>query len=280
MRQTTLAAAAVLLVAAVPALAKTEHEQLTAEMAGRIAQVAPDVKITIEGPLTLKLIGGPQGEAQINLDRIADFCAANAADECEASKAAFVKGVAEIATDALAVTRQNLRVIVRPADYAVAMQETIAAKGKKLVTRPIGDGLVALLAADFPSTTSLVATADLQALGLAEAEAFELGRRNVLEALPCLPTTAELQSKIIMIAGHDYDASLLLADGWRELAAQTNGKLFVTVADASQLVVGLTEDGDEAQRLRQITEEDFRSAERGISPKVYRWSEKGWLAVR
>jgi hypothetical protein len=275
-----IVAAVVFVLGVPPALAAPTPQQFTAEIADRIAKAAPALKVSIEGPLTLKLIGGANGEAQTNLDRIAAFCATASPDGCEASKARFVRGTVDMATNKYAPTRANLRVVVRSAEYGAAMQQVMDKSDRKLFVRPIGDGLVAMLAADFPDTTMMVSDADLEPLGLTGDEAFALGRSNVLATLPPLPGTAEIEGKVIAIADHDYDSSLLLADGWRQLAEQTGGKLFVTVANATLIVIGTAEDDDAVHRLRPAVEADFRAAERGISPEVYRWTEAGWRAVK
>jgi hypothetical protein len=267
-----------LLAAASPVV--VNHDQLTSEVATRIAKSAPNVKVSIQSPLTLKLIGGVHGEATIHLDRVASFCAANSPEDCEAQKTQFIEGVAEGATNEFPVTRDNLRVVVRSAEYAAAMQEALGKGGRKLVTRPVGDGLVALLASDNPKTTRMVATADLEPLGLSEQNAYEMGRKNVLATLPKLPTAAELERGILVFAGQDYDASLLLADGWKELAEQTKGRLFVSVTSDNFVAAGVAEDGDMVRQLRSAAEAGFRSADRAISPEVFRWGDTGWRAAR
>jgi hypothetical protein len=271
--------AALLIVCGPASASAPDAQRFTAEIAARIAKAAPQVHVAIAGPLTLKLEGGPEGENQLNLDRILAFCAANSAEDCEGTKSRFVAAAVETATGDYTVTRERLRVVVRSADYARMVQDTLGKDGAMLVTRPVGDGLVAMLAADFPKTLSLVPLRDLAALHLSEAEAFELGRRNVLAHLPKLPTAADLKQRVIMIAGEDYDASLILADGWGQLAHDTDGKLFMTVASDNELVVGVA-DEEQIRRLRNAVAEDFRTAERGVSPEVYRWSEGGWVAVK
>jgi len=256
-----------------------DPQQLTEEMAARIAEVAHGVKMAIEGPLMLRVVGGPQDGGQINLDRIADYCAVNLAEDSEKAKAAFVESAAEWATSDYGVTRDSLRVVVRAADYAEAVQEVMVEGGNVPVLRLIGEGLVALLAADQPKAVSIVALADLEPLGLAESEAWEIGRRNVLSMLPELPEKAELERDWIEFGGQDYCASLLIAEGWKNLAEQTNGKLFITVAADNLVVAGLVDEGDVLRKLRLAVEEDFECAERGISPNVFRWSDKGWTAA-
>ena len=263
-----------------PCAAAPDPQALTAEMAARIAKAAPQVKVKVAGPLTLKLSGGPEGETELNLDRIAAFCAENPAEDCERAKVRFIAGAVEMATIDYKITRERLRVIVRPADYASTAEATLGQQGKSIVTRPVGDGLVAMLAADFPTTVSILNTRDLAALHLGADEAFELGRKNVLEHLPKLPKAADLRREAVMFADRDYEASLLLADGWPQLARATSGKLFVTVAADNRIVIGVVEDGEQVRRLREAVVEDFRAAERGISTEVYRWSEKGWIVAK
>jgi len=270
-------AAAAALFAAGPAFARpVDANALTAEMARRIGEAAPALKVTVAGPLTLSLKGGAIGEGQFNLDRLAAFCAENEAADCEALKAAMVKGAVETATSDRKVTPERLRVAVRARAYLDAVQQGAAARGG-LLRRPLAEGIDAVLLADFPSSAAMLGPADLAPLGLTEADAFALGRRNVLARLPKLPTAAELDGAVVVIAGEDYDASLLLADGWAQLARAAGGGLFAVVPDDNRLIVGTMA---ELPSLRALAANGFRAAQRGISPDVLRWSDKGWVKAK
>ena len=277
-----LVAAMVALLAAIGSschAAPIDPGPFTREMAARIMQAAPQAKVEIAGPLTLKLNGGTQNETQVNLDRIADFCAHNDAQDCETSKARFAAGTASMIVTDYKVTRDNLRAVVRSPDYASGMQEAV--KAKKLPVFPLAEGLVVMIAADFPSTTQLV---DMEALAPVSRDvkaALEIARTNVLTKLQKVPTAAELQKQgVILMAGRDYESSLLLADGWGDLARSTDGALFVAVPGDNEVVVGLASDDQTLQRLRVLVAEDYRSAERPVSPYIYRWETKGWAVAR
>lgn len=254
--------------------APVDQVSLTRDMAARISRYAPQAKVEIVGPLTLKLNGGTPQETQVNLDRIADFCSHNTAGDCEDFKVHFAAGVPALVTEH-PVTRYNLRAVIRSPEYAAAMQEV--PKAKKLPVFPLARGLVVMLAADSPKTTELVDTEAMATVTRDEKAALQLARTNVLAGLPKLPTAEELQKKrVVLLTGYDYVSSILLADGWSDLARTTNGALFVAVPGDNEVVVGLASNDETLKRLRVVVAQDYQSAERPVSPHIYRWAAKGW----
>jgi len=84
-----------------------------------------------------------------------------------------------------------------------------------------------------------------------------------------------------MLRGGDYVPSVLLdAAGWRALAARTKGDLVVTVPDDGFVTVISDPDPATVNKLAALSRQNFDSAERGISPLVYRWNGNGWSAMR
>jgi hypothetical protein len=268
--------------AAAAAARPLEPEAFTAEMARRIGREAPALGIAVAGPLSLRMTAGPAAGAQLNLDRVAAVCAEGSAADCEAMKARFIAGALGMGAADTSVTRDQLRVAVRSSDYADGVQQRLAQRGKTLLRRPIGEGLEAILIADFAASASLLDRSALEPLGLAEAEAFEAGRRNVLSRLPDPPSADEIdgEGKMIVLSGDTHEASLLLSDKWARLARATGDRLVVLVPDDSRLIVGTASGPSELARFRQLAANDYRTAHRGISPDVLRWSEKGWVKAR
>ena len=90
-----------------------------------------------------------------------------------------------------------------------------------------------------------------------------------------------LQEKgAIVLTGKDYISSILLADGWSDLARMTGGALFVAVPGDNEVVVGLAKDDETIKRLNPVVIQDYQSAERPVSPYIYRWATTGWAIAR
>jgi uncharacterized protein YtpQ (UPF0354 family) len=268
---------------AVPAAAASPGADFTQDMLARIHTLAPSVALEVAGPLTLHVVDGPQAGGQINFDRVAAFCEHNDAAACEEQKQKFAAGMAaSLVTTDYTVTRERLRVVVRSEQYATeANAELGAGKSGPLVSAPLAAGLDLVLAADFPQTTRLVKEGDLKTLGLTREQAIAFGTKQVLAALPPLPDAKALASAVIVIPGQDYGASYLLAsDQWRSRAGTVTGVLWIAVPADERVVVGVARSEEELSKLKPVVAQDYSTAPRGISPSIFRWTDRGWLPLK
>lgn len=268
---------ALLLIAAAPAPQDGFAQRLAAAV--RAANPGATAKIDDPRTLTVKLKG--RDDLTISTDRVDQFCAANSATDCESERAAFVRNtVASLATNYDGVTREQLRVLVRADDY-IAGYRALLDKGTQgmLVTRPVAPGVTAVLAADFPTTTRMVNSSDLDKLGLTNETALALGEKQTVADLPPVPKLAEIKGKLIAVSGFDYGASLiLLPERWHDLAVASGGTLFVAVPSDGEVLIG-TATRDELPPLRTMVANSLAHARRGISGQVYRWSPQGWVVA-
>ena len=268
-----LAAAA--LVAAAP--------QGTAErVAARVRADLPTATVTIPDPSTLKVKLPGKDAITVSLDRLRDFCSVNDAESCRNEEMTFAKGVREMASIDYAVTRPQLRIVVRDADYAAGVVAIGKQKlGQEVYSVPLAPGIAIILAADFPNTVRMVTARDLKDLGLDRDAAVSLATDQVLKTLPPIPTIDELKKNWVVINGYDYGAAMLLRpERWRALAEATGGKLFVAVPADNEVVIGVIEPGAPLAKVRELVSEAYSTASRGISPIVYRWSPNGWVAAQ
>jgi uncharacterized protein YtpQ (UPF0354 family) len=265
------------------AAAAPAEADFTKDMLTRINKLAPNVMLVVTEPLSVRVLEGPQAGSQINFDRINAFCEKNDAALCEEQKDSFATAIAASFVEMdYSVTRERLRVVVRSEEYvAKANSELVTGTSGPLVIVPLIAGLDLVLAADFPETTRLVSEGDLKALGLTPKQAIALGTEQVLAALPPLPEAKSLASTVIMIPGQDYGASYLLAtDKWQSLAKDVKGVLWVAVPADDKVVVGVARNENELSKLKPVVAEDYATAARGISPLIFRWTERGWQPLK
>lgn len=266
---------ALLLLAAAPA------PSLVQRLAAAVRKARPEAVVTIVDArtLTIKIAGRDGGT--ISTDRIEQFCAVNPADECENERATFVRNmVASLSEDYDRLNRDQLRVVVRADDYVAGYREQLA-QGKRgaLVSRPVAPGVSAVLAADFPTTTRMLDTSDLDKLGLTDETAMALGEKQTIADLPPVPKLSEIKGKLVAVAGYDYGASLmLLPERWHDLADASGGALFVAIPSDDDVLIG-TATRAELPQMRAMVAESLAHARRGISGQVYRWSPHGWVVA-
>jgi hypothetical protein len=249
-------------------------------MAGRVAaklrKALPKASVEIIDIHSLKIKATGREDATINLDRIQDYCSVNDAANCRSEEDRFVTGVIEMATNDYVVTKTRLRVIVRNNDYVSGTRQIYADKpGKDPVSSFLAGDVAIMLAADFPNTTRIVSTDELSPFGLDRDSAISLGTDQVLATLPPVPKMDKVGGKLIVIAGYDYGASMLLRpERWRALAEATKGDLFVAILSDDNVLVGTAKDAD-FPKLREMISVSYSLAGRGISPQIYRWSMTG-----
>lgn len=276
------AVAALMLALPVAATAAPTEMDFTQDMLARIHKRAPDVKLEISEPLTVDVLDGPQAQSHFNFDRVLAYCQKNDAAACEVQKDDFASRIARtLVTKYSDLTPVMLRVVVRNEKYARQMSAALGSgKDGPLVIAPVAAGVDLMLAADYPDTTRMVNEGDLKSLGMTREEAIALGTKQVIAALPPLPDSKALASRVSMIAGEDYGASYLLAvDPWRERARGVTGILWLAIPADERVIMGVAHDEGELAKLKPVVANDFATAPRGISPYIYRWTSKGWEPV-
>ena len=143
------------------AAAPHNKKTLAEEMTARIHKLAPSIGLERSGPLSVRVINGPQAGSQVNFDRVADYCGKNDAAACEDIKRKFASSMAaSIATVYSNVRPDQLRTVIRSTDYVAGSKSEL--KGKALVAVPFVEGVELVLAADYPKTTQLVSEDDLK----------------------------------------------------------------------------------------------------------------------
>ncbi|MCB2058124.1 MAG: hypothetical protein H6916_11915 [Novosphingobium sp.] len=271
--------ALILLLASRPALAETSPAQFAGEMIARLKAAHPESIFANEGalPLQVTVKGGGHDGAQIMLYRIYDYCRNVPAESCEASKADFV---AKVLVPLPEARRENLRVIVRGADYYDAAQQQGSKEKRQpwFFARKIGDDLYEILALDSPTQIALANSADLKRMRLRPEAAWSLARTQTWQATPPLPDPASLLAEAAVFEGKEYVGSMLAdTQGWQAVREAIGPDLFVTVTSDQFVMVSLMAEGPGLDRFAEAVAADCRGAERCISPHVYRFEQGMWV---
>ena len=271
---------ALLLVGAAPAPAPPGEAAFTEEMAARFRAALPQSEVRIAGPLQLRISAPTYREPpEVNLERTWNVCRPGPSEECEEAKARFVAALLESFAEHPPVARAQLRVMVRGADYCAAARERADRESQSFVMRPGPAGLCTVVVADYPNSMRLLNGADLAPLGLSADEVWPLAERQTLAGLPQPQSLAELgQRQVAIVTGRDYIPSLLLnAEGWRAVAER--GDVLVAVPEDGVLIAVRVADVADLAAFHAIVREQHGQAERGISPEIYRWTDRGWTAI-
>ncbi|TPE59532.1 hypothetical protein FJQ54_13710 [Sandaracinobacter neustonicus] len=248
------------------------------EMLKRLREAYPDAGIEQADALSATATLRDGNVLTFNFDRVLEFCQTAAATDCAEQKQKFVQAAREAMVPQI-VTRDNLRLVVRGADYLAEIARMGTANNPAPLQRPLSAGLGVVLMADFPTTARTVNSSDLQKLGVGDDEALRLARAQVLAALPEVPGSHELKDGALVGIEAEYVESLILrSDAWAKLDADTKGRMFIAVPGAGLLLVGLDADAG-GKELTDILAKLYSESPRPISPLAYRWRNGGWKAV-
>lgn len=259
-----------------PAAAKPSEAEFTRQMADRFRVALPGRTVQISAePLQLRVqVNGEP--AEINVGRIFNFCASSSEADCEGSIAHFVAVTSDTFSKLDApIAPGQLRLVVRASEYCDYVERTIKDEPRP-VARPFVPGLCTLLMADFPTNSRTVTGEDLGKLALAADEAWTLAERQTLADLPAPATLKGLADNVVVVSGFDYATSLMLdGAGWRAAAA-AHGDIVAAVPEGNAMIVARVAKAGELAKFKTAVREHFETAERGVSPIVYRWTPSGW----
>jgi hypothetical protein len=279
MRRVLLALLAMPFIASPVGASPRSDRALSKEMAGRLGKSLAPAKVKITGPLSLSISRNGKVSSTVNLDRVALFCDANSKSDCEEMKARFVAASIDVDSNPT-ITKSNLRLVVRSSDYVKETSLIFGAEPNKIpMSAELTEGISLLLLADFPRTARAINPDDLQTLNLKRDEAWAIGRKQMVEHLPAIPTRNALLSGLVAITDVDYAASIMLADGWDDLSASVGPELFLAVPDDNFVLVGIESNPTRVSKLKELIRDHFGRAQRGISPLVYRRVTGKWVPI-
>jgi len=218
-------------------------------------------------------LAGPDGQGQINLERIARNCQVRTRGECKAEVRRFFEGLAELSLDELptweeAAPRLRLRVYDldgAPEDYFV-----------DTVRRPIAADLWLVVMLDSPRTTRAVSPSDLERWGQEAAAAFARARANHdaepgADVIETGPPKADVAAKI-MTGG--YYLTSLLAWPERYLGTEDPALGWIILAPNRGIVFGIRVDSVET--LSVAVEVAHRLIESDEGPDKFSLSPFWW----
>jgi uncharacterized protein YtpQ (UPF0354 family) len=278
-----LSAAALMLALTLPTVGQdipNDESGFTEYVAGRLRSAVGESTVAVQGPLTLKL-----GGLQANLDRIFAFCSQNAS-ACPTEISTYVTAVAEAYRARNApISRDTIRVVVRTAQYAEQVQNSLGPRAPTLLPTPFVEGLVLLPVFDSPTSFRFLNTEDLKTLGLTEQEVQQLALTNLRAALKLRPLmdVAKVagRGRIGQLLGDSfYPSRLALFDTWAPLAKAQGGKLIVA-APATDAVLYVGDDSPTAiDALRTLARNLMTRVPHPLSEILLRWTPTGWDVVR
>lgn len=178
--------------------------------------------------------------------------------------------------------RASLRLVVRSAGYT-AQRNTILQQGNKdkisIVSVLDPSGLEFVLVSDQSTTSKVMDSNHIAALGLSTDQAVALGRKQVLATLPSIPEYSDVDEGVITSPNIDYIASLFLAEGWDRLNVSLGGNLIVAIPSDDIIVISGPKTTDERAKLKDYVKLKYDDANRAVSDALYTRKDGKWMAL-
>jgi uncharacterized protein YtpQ (UPF0354 family) len=149
-----------------------------------------------------------------------------------------------------------------------------------LFSEPLADDLFVVYMFDNPSSAKAATLRDLASLSLDAKSGRSLAMENLHRQLgtPDEHVQALEPGQLGTFPPHFYASSMLFPpDAWAQVAARFGGELLVSVPTNDMLLYADGRHPLALAALMGVTQQTFESAERGITPLVFKWTPQGWV---
>ncbi|QIG54481.1 hypothetical protein G6N82_10255 [Altererythrobacter sp. BO-6] len=183
----------------------------------------------------------------------------------------------------LAELAGQLRLVVRSHEAISerdAMMTKLNGPDHSLIRFSLTPSIDALLIADKGMSNMMISKGHLADARIDEATALTTGRRQVLSLLPSLPSAQDVTATgVIVSPTADYIGSLILADGWDQLAAAVEGLLVVAVPSDDRIIVAQVVEGRPIETLQAFVDKEFEEASRSVSRALLVRKNGRWIEL-
>jgi hypothetical protein len=240
-------------------------------------EAAPNLKLTIVGPLSLQA-DTAQGEVAVHLDTVYSACQRDPAG-CGRFLTRMVELTAKsFASARPAATLSQVRVTVRPSSY---LDEMTAAGGKSdVIAEPLVGDLWVYAVRDEATSIATLDRIDLDALKLDPAAGKHNVEATLGEKFRAGAPQVQPGEGVAGLRGDDYIASLLaLPDLWEPLAERFDGRLYVAAPASDYVIFADARAKGNLARMAHDAAVLARAAKRPLSTDVFEWTPTGWEVV-
>ena len=266
-----------LLMASICQAAPSERD-LGTGMLARLQAAMPDVELRIsaDDPLVIEMKDrGEWGDGVYDLHPVHSLCARMTPEECGAFLDDYVAAASGVPP---APSAENLRVVVRQADYLARLRQKMP-RDQRPLSRQIGDDLFALLAFVDANGIAIASPGQIRALGPDEVAIWQRAGEQTRAMLPPLPKPIDIVRDYVAFENGNLLSSLLAdTDAWRAIADEVGPELAVAATSDQLVFVGaLPVDERGMEDFKRAVRDDCKRMQECISPNVYRFRDGRWV---
>ena len=261
---------------------------LANQVEAKIEKIAPEFKVEIIDPSTLKVEMKNDEEATISLDNLKLACAGNP-PECPVFTDNFVEKIVMSLKSVLESAEpkpEMIRAVLKNQEYMNGLKEVYKRarpdkrEYSKVLSKPWIIGLSIVYVLDAPGSMRQLTVGDMWDMKLTPQQIHRLAIENMEKAFGDIPKedAPELPGLYVITAGDSYEASrLILQEKWEKIAKEVEGDLIVALP--SRDLVFFTGSADE-NRVRILREMAKRVVDREpyyLTDKLLKWTPEGWV---
>ncbi|MEO0322574.1 MAG: hypothetical protein AAF447_06435 [Myxococcota bacterium] len=253
-------------------------DALTCVVAEGLRQGLPGMDVSWE-PGTVSLSRPEGATARVSLDNLLVAMAHAGSEEAALGVLeSFVASTVEaVAAGDRSIDPAEVRAVLKPLAWLRALPPDAPAPQ----TRPFGGELVVVYVRDLPRSLRLLGPGDLQELGLDGAGLDALARANLRAAFPGAPRLvpfAGLGAPLLRVDAEDgYAAARMLLPGRFAALAREAGGLHAAVPTRDLMLLARDDEAAAREALRVEAEQRFARGAYPVSPRVWRWTEAGFV---
>ena len=154
-------------------------------------------------------------------------------------------------------------------------------KPLEIISRPLADNLVLVLAVDLPKTLVWATVRDYPGNRARHDRLIAIALANTSQDLAAGVADCSISvGRFTLVAGNAYDSSCIADHArWTVSAQAAKGRFLVAIPGADACLFGDVVTAGELAEFRSMSRNISDRAERAVSDQVYQWTPEGWTKV-
>lgn len=253
--------------------------QFTNEFAHELRTASPGLRVEVVKDMELKVTTADGRESTSFLDNAYDTYKLDPKSKQEVIKKFVAAGLETIATlgKSEPVDRKLIVPVIKDRPWLEETRQALAARGAtkfpEHVYEDLNADLIILYAEDSPKNIRYVGPKDLEDAHIERKELRTLACENLKRLLPKIERHGT-NGLFMMVAGGDYEASLLLLDSiWVDIKKEVHGDVVVAIPSRDLLIVTGSEDSQGIEKVKKIVEDSFAKGAYRLTKKLFVFRE-------
>jgi uncharacterized protein YtpQ (UPF0354 family) len=248
--------------------------EFTEAFAHILREKMPGLKVTICGPLELKLVGKGGGEQSSFLENAFTEYQAHPDLQTEVLEK-FTSALRETMEDTHEqIDRTRIVPVIKDATYIEDVRRALESRGHDAAAAAqaydrYNSELVVLYAEDTPMNMRFLTEENVRELGIERNNLRALAIQNLRNVLANVEVAGD-NGLYLVSAGGDYEASLLLMDSlWTSGQVEVNGEIVVAIPARGVLVVTGSENKPALKKVRELAVKTAAEAAYRLTPSLF-----------